>query len=474
MSKVTQKIQKAEDLTYNALKRIYNNATESYQKKVGKYEKGDDLTAFGQPIIDYTSITNEFLPALVQLVAFPIFQSHMWNNRLSALKKGNKPYGFDIEDIYTNPVNPTPYNPDDFSRILKGTKQDTISAFYRENRHDVFQKTITKDMLRGAFKDVVAFSEFIDTLIQTIYAGNEIEEYNLTKRALNECYDASMFIEKEIDLSTAEGIQTAVEDVKNAYEHFQFPSTAYNNYAISSGTGKLAKVWTNPEDIMVIAKIDTINAIKVKYLAGVFNLTEVEFRDRLVLVDDFGWDEYEVDDDGVTGVFKERHDSNIAMVVCDSGLFQIYDTMEVSTEFFNAGNLATNYFLHVWQTFGIRPWANCLVFTETPESQIESVSPNYDGFNDASDTVTFTVTPNDYELSSADVSCANIVNLGDSTTGAFAGATTENWTDYFDVTYSDNTVTLAIKDTVTTTTGDGFIITLKIGNDYVTSDLIVA
>lgn len=462
MAKVKEKIKKAEDLTFNALKRIYDNASESYQKKVGKYERGDDLTAFGQPIIDYNSITNEFLPALVQLVAFPIFQSHMWSNRLASLKKGTKPYGFDIEDIYSNPVNPTPYDHTDFTRILKGTKQDTISAFYRENRHDVFQKTITKDMLRGAFRDVVAFSEFIDTLVQTVYAGNEIEEYNLTKRALNECYDASMFIEKSIDLSTANGIQTAVEDVKNAYEHFQFPSTAYNNYAISSGTGTLAKVWTNPEDIIVIAKIDTINAIKVKYLAGVFNLTEVEFRDRLVLVDDFGWDEYEVDEDGVTGNLKTHHNSNISMVVCDAGLFQIYDTMEVSTEFFNAGNLATNYFLHVWQTYGIRPWANCLVFVDDTTA-IESVSP-INASVLAGGTATFTVTPADYETSASDVKCRNATDVEGT---AFDDITAENWLDYFDVVYSDNTIAVTVKDSITDS--GTCILVLEIGNVITTS-----
>lgn len=467
MTKAKQKIQKAEDLTYNALKHIYNSdmVTDKYRNKVGKYERGDDLTAFGQPIIEYNSITNEFLPALVQLVAFPIFLSHMWTNRLSPLKKGNKPYGFDIEDIYTNPVNPTPYNPDDFSRILKGTKQDTISAFYRENRHDVFQKTITKDMLRGAFKDVVAFSEFIDTLIQTVYAGNEIEEYNLTKRALNECYDASMFIEKSIDLSTANGIQTAVEDVKNAYEHFQFPSTKYNNYAVSSGTGTLAKVWTNPEDIIVIAKIDTINAIKVKYLAGVFNLSEVEFRDRLVLVDDFGWDEYEVDDDGVTGVLKEHHNSNIAMVVCDSGLFQIYDTMEISTEFFNAGNLATNYFLHVWQTYGMRPWANALVFIDETTS-IESVTPA--SAMDEGSGCEFTVTPADYELSDADVKCVNVTNLSGT---IFSDATPSNWKDYVTATYSDNTVTFTAKDTLTGASSVCMFV-FEIGNEIVSAGIV--
>ena len=466
-----EKFKKAEELTYNALKRVYNNNSDSYKAKVGKYDMGDDLTAYGQPIIDYTSITNEFLPALIQLVAFPIFQSHMWNNRLSPVKKGNKPYGFDIEDIYTNPVIPTPYSPDDFTRILKGTKQDTISAFYRENRHDVFQKTITKDMLRGAFEDVVAFSEFIDTLIQTIYAGNEIQEFNLTKRSLDECYQASMFKEKAIDTSSEAGIQNAIEEVKNAYELFQFPSSAYNNYAVSSGTGNVAKVWTKPEDIIVLAKVSTINAIKVKYLAGVFNLTEVEFRDRLILVDDFGWDEFEVDDDGVTGVFKEHHNSDISMVVCDAGLFQIYDTMEVSTEFFNAGNLATNYFLHVWQTYGIRPWANCLVFTETSEPVITSVSPNYISNSALTDTAEYTVLPADYELKASDIVCKIAHPYEDD--GAFKDITTENWTEYFTCTFSDNTVTIAVADGISASAGDGAMLSLEIGGIDVICDFFL-
>ena len=367
MSKFTKEY--ADKFTTASLAKIRANASAEYKSKVGNFELGDNLTDFGKPIITYTTVMNEFITSLVQLIAFPLFQSHMWNNRLKSLKKGNKPYGFSIEDIYTNPVKPTQYNANDFSRILKGTKQDTITAFYQENRHDVFQKTITKDMLRGAFRDSVAWLEFVNSLVEAIKAGNEIAEYNLTKRAINECYDASMFKSTPMVINTTEGIENAIIDVKNAYDYFQFPSTKYNNYAVFSGTGKEAEVWTNPEDIVVIATVEALNKIKVKYLAGVFNLSEVEFRDRLIVVDSFDWDEYETDTDGVTGKLKEHHASDIEMVVCDSGLFQIYDTMEVSVDFFNAGNLATNYFLHVWQTYGMRPWANALVFTKEVEPE---------------------------------------------------------------------------------------------------------
>lgn len=464
-------IAQAEKMTYSALKRIYDNASDDYKRRVGKYEKGDDLTAFGEPIIEYSNTMNEFINSLVNLIAFPIFQSHMWNNRLAILKKGNKPYGFDIEDIYSNPVNPTPYNANDFSRILKGTKQDTITAFYRENRHDVFQKTITKDMLRGAFRDVVAFNEFIDTLVTTIYAGNEIEEYNLTKRALNECYDASMFITKNIDLTTSAGIQQAIEDVKNAYDHFQFPSTAFNNYATYSGTGKLAKVWTNPEDIIVIAKIDAINAMKVKYLAGVFNLSEVEFRERLILVDDFGWDEYKVNEDGVTGDFKERHDSDIQMVVCDSGLFQIYDTIEVSTEFFNAGNLATNYFLHVWQTYGMRAWANALVFVTESTDEITLTTSNISLDSTTTTASTINYTPTDAEISIKPVA---IINYQTGTLPAdfdFNGAFTIEKT-------ADGTITLTYDSTATLpeeiSEGDQLMMVYNINGNNVAVDVSFA
>lgn len=468
-----QKIKKAEDLTFNSLKRIYNNATEDYKSKVGKYERGDDLVAFGSPIIEYTSIMNEFISSLVQLVAFPIFQSHMWTNRLQALKKGNKPYGFDIEDIYSNPVNPTPYDATDFTRILKGTKQDTITAFYRENRHDVFQKTITKDMLRGAFKDVVAFQEFIDTLVTTIYAGNEIEEYNLTKRAINECYDASMFITKALDISSAEGIQAGIEDIKNAYEHFQFPSTAYNNYATFSGTDIPAKVWTNPEDIVILAKIDVINAMKVKYLAGVFNLSEVEFRERLILVDDFGWDEYEVNQDGVTGDLKKHHDSDIQMVVCDSGLFQIYDTIEVSTEFFNAGNLATNFFLHVWQTYGMRPWANALVFTAESIDEI-TLSGNDIELTSASVTGTLTYTPTTAEIEISKVKTF----IYDDVAGGYIVSSVNLDTIVSLEKTADGTITATYDTTAElptgVTAGDGFMILYNINGNDVTVNITLA
>lgn len=411
------KIENDKKFVKTALDVIYNGSSKDYQTKVGKYELGDSLTAFGEPIIKYTNVMNEFINSLIQLVAFPIFQSHMWDNRLKILKKGNKPFGFDIEDIYTNPTNPTPYKYDDFSRIMKGTKQDTISAVYRENRHDVFQKTITKDMLRGAFNNETAFVEFIDTLIKSIYAGNEIEEFNLTKRSINECFEASMFKSQSIDFKSQSGIEDCLIAVKNAYDYFQFPSSNYNNYDVYSGTNTKAKVWTRPEDIVVIADVNTINSIKVKYLAGIFNLSEVEFRERLILVDDFGWDEYEVDADGVTGKFKQHHESPIKMVIADSGAFQIYDTIEASTEFFNAGNLATNYFLHIWQTYGIRPWANFLVFTDgsTTATKVEPVAESLESANQSVE-LQFTTDNDEHIFIDKNKLVVSVINSTDETT----------------------------------------------------------
>lgn len=95
--------------------------------------------------------------------------------------------------------------------------------------------------------------------------------------------------------------------------------------------------------LLVDAQFDAI--IDVEVLASAFNMDKAEFMGQRVLVDDFG---------ELTGV--------VAALV-DADFFMVFDNMISFTENYNGEGLYWNYFLHVWKTLSVSPFANAILFT---------------------------------------------------------------------------------------------------------------
>lgn len=331
----------------------------------------------------YKPMLNNFINTLINRIGLTIVRNKAFNNPLSIFKKGAIPLGTDIQDIYTNPAKAENYefNDNEMGKLLKITDPDTKVAYYRLNRKNKYPVTISRQLLANAFTSWDKFNDMITSITNSLYSGNYIDEYNLTKKLVSEAYKQNKVVTSIMTRPTdkATGEDFLIE-LKNLYDLMQLPSSKYNSYSKFDNTSGAITTWTSPERIAIIMRADVVNQVSVKTLAGVFNLTEAEIQGRLYKVDKF-------DDDRILGV------------VCDEAWLQIYDNLFQFDEFYNASVMAWNEFLHVWQTYAICPFANavCLCTEEIKVNLTDfSIGAGEETINvtNVNDSKTFEITVN--------------------------------------------------------------------------------
>lgn len=385
----------------------------------------------------YEPQLNEFINNLINRIGLTIVRNKSYENPLRILKKGSMPLGTDIQDIYTNPAQAKDYefSENAMAEILKITDPDTKVAYYRRNRRDKYTVTVTREGLQAAFVSWEKFEQYITSITNSLYSGNYIDEYKYTKLLIDGAYDNNKIIQAVVSNPVDESTGKAfVKKVKSLYKHMKFPSTEYNAYSKFKPTDTPVTTWTEDDRFVLVLNADVAANIDVDVLAAAFNIDKVKFMGRVIEVDGFENDE-------------------ILGVLCDESLFQIYENQFRFTNFYNPSTLSWNFYLHVWQTYALCPFANAVLLTTAQSKPATAISLGNDVTvaEEATASVTATLTPADattevdYVIGDKDV--ATIVKNSETSvtiTGVAAGsttltATTDNGlTDEIDVTVTAN------------------------------------
>ena len=329
------------------LNTIRSNNSNLYAERVPVATQSN-LEAVGSAILDYEATTNEFLSALVNRIAFTIVSNRRFKNPLSILKKGGKPFGTDIEEIFTNPVSAKTFDGSGTSDMLNVTKPDVKTVFHRMNRQDKYPVSISTPQLQKAFKSLNEMEKFINSIITAMYSGDEMDEYLLIRNIVSEGIKDNKVVSVEVDY---DGGETTSKDVikliKTLSLNFTFPSKDYNGYNMLNKSGIDGKTitacttWTPKENQVILIRSDVDASTDVEVLAKAFNLDKTDFLKRKIVVDSFG-------------------DEDTLCFICDESLFQIYDDLYQVRSFDNGSNLTTNYWLHHWQTISMSLFANAV------------------------------------------------------------------------------------------------------------------
>lgn len=361
---------------------IRQNSSRLYQDVVPEATE-DNIQTLGNILLDdaYQPQLNEFINVLINRIALTMIRNASFTNPLAKFKKGSIPLGTDIQDIITNPAEAEPYEYSNtaMEKLLTITDPDTHVAYYRRNRKDLYTKTITREGLQGAFVSWDKFFNYIYSIIQSLYNGNYISEFNYTKDLVKSAYDNNKVIVETVSKPVDEATGKAfVKKARELYNLFMFPSTNFNAYTKFSGAKGTITTWTTKDRIALLIRADVMSSIDVDILSAAFNMSRADFLGAVTIVDNFG-------DDKILGV------------MCDESWLQIYDNIFRFDEFYNARVMAWNEYLHAWGTFAISPFANAVLFA-TEESVPVT---NLDFANDSVDItgvgtqeeVTLTVTP---------------------------------------------------------------------------------
>lgn len=354
--------------------KVREAASQGYQDNV-PILKDNNLATFKEAFFSYQPAINEFYVGLVNLFAKIIWNTDRFNHKLSFLKKGNYTIGYDIEEIHTNPVNPALYDNTDGAGILGDYPPEVLTAFYRENRHDVFPLTTNSEILSRAMDSWERLGNFINSTRIAVDNGNALREFNLLKQSIVGMYEKSGFVTREVDSSTDTGVADLMEQLRTDINDMQFLSSKFNKYKELSGGEKEAQSVSEKDNICIICTTKAEAKVR-RYLSGVFNLQELEDANRFILVDDFGYDIYEKQGSARQLTITGHKTTPISFIVADKNFVQWYDRLNVEYEFKNGFTLNINTFVHIWQMISISPFANAVCYIDktinTPVATVPS------------------------------------------------------------------------------------------------------
>lgn len=368
---MTSKTKQSIQTTVN---KVRSAASAEYQENVPVL-KDNNLASFKEAFFAYQPAINEFYVGLVNLFAKIIWNTDRFNHKLSFLKKGNYTIGYDIEEIHTNPVNPALYDNTDGAGILGDYPPEVLTAFYRENRHDVFPLTTNSEILSRAMDSWERLGNFINSTRIAVDNGNALREFNLLKQSIVGMYEKSGFVTREVDSSTDDGVADLMEQLRTDINDMQFLSSKFNKYKELSGGEKAAQSISEKDNICIICTTKAEAKVR-RYLSGVFNIQELEDANRFILVDDFGYDIYEKQGSARQLTITGHKTTPISFIVADKNFVQWYDRLNVEYEFKNGYTLNINTFVHIWQTISVSPFANAVCYIDKTINTATSTVPN--------------------------------------------------------------------------------------------------
>lgn len=313
----------------------------------------------------YTKLQNEFVSSLLNKIGLSLIMATSSANPLSIFKKGNLPYGSDVEVIFTNPAKAEDLgvvNDSNMQKLLKTYKPDTKVAYLRTNRGadglgDVYAVTIAQEDIKRAFQSIENLDNYVTGLVRSLTAGDEIDEFEYTKKVIVNAVAKNYVVIEEIptDVTSEASLKALIAKVRARYLRFTLPSVKNNAYVnFPDSMGNPAKTLSKAEDICLIIKSDILANIDVGVLAAAFNMDRAQFMGRVVAVDEF-------DNPG------------IQMVLCDSAWLQIYDAEKTMEDFRNARTGTTNTYLRARGTFAILPFANAVAFVIDDEDFLPNI-----------------------------------------------------------------------------------------------------
>lgn len=331
------------------LNTIHANASASYQERIPEATRTNlEDIRFAMISDDNVMVANEFMGTLLNKLVKSVVHTKRFQNPLKSLKKGNKPLGDTVEEIYNNFIKGQQYSATaGATELMQRSLPDTKTLYHRMNLQMKYPITVSREILSKAFASWEALEKYINDVIAQLYNSAELDEFVNMKQLFKSAMDANaMKVVKCADplLGEAEG-KEFIKAVKTVSNLMQFPNSDFNAYltAQSTDTKPIVTFTRKNEQVLIIsAAADT--SVSVDVLASTFNMSVADFNDtRKIVIDAFPV-------------------STVRAALVDEAFFQIYDDLFLIKSFDNGVSVYENYWLHVWQTMAYSILVNAVVF----------------------------------------------------------------------------------------------------------------
>lgn len=331
-------------------------ASNSYKQAVPLLTQAN-LTQVGDAILNFTPIYNEFINVFFNKVTLEIIDTRSYQNPFRSITKGGSPLGGVIQNTHVNPAKPMPYDVNATSRLLQNYRPDVAVEYYNINRKDLFAVTRARQELELAFTSFENLDRFFSEIIDSLYNGNEIREFELYKSLLASAYLEDVI--RKVPIKTPTDKDTAVTFLAALQEYslaFSFPSANYNNFqarAAAKGYSVAPRVTWTPQDRQVIIMDSKLQPIIGLYVqSSAFQEQYTRLAGRILYVDNFA----------VTGLLA---------IIADDAWLQVRDSKREFRDFENGATLTLNSFFHVWQYYNVCTWANAMALYDPDAKPID-------------------------------------------------------------------------------------------------------
>lgn len=353
------------DLT-GVLNTIRDNASDIYRERIPEATRTniEDIQA-GMTDPNNAVVTNEFINTLLNMIIKQVIITKFFSDPLKSLKKGTKPLGDTIEEVYANFVQAKGYDPTG-ADLLTRELPDVKAVYHRMNRKDKYKITVSPEMIQKAFSSYERLASFIQSIINTLYNSSELDEFVLMKQLIKQaCNNNAMKVVTVADPTASEANAKAfIKAVKIVSGDMVFANSNNNAYLTSQSVDNKPIITNTPkaEQVLIIDNATDVS-VAIDVLASVFNMTVAEFNDtRKIVIDAFP-------------------DPSIRACLVDEMFFQVYDDLVLFKEFENAEGLYRNYYLHVWQTLAYSNLVNAVAFKvasdEDSDGTVEEFNVTY-------------------------------------------------------------------------------------------------
>lgn len=401
--------------TMDILNTILDEASELYQSRILPYN-GDNLAQIGKAIMEDKNIKNEYIDALINKIALSNIVSKLYSNPLAKLKGAGVPLGQTIEEIFINPAVDHGYSKEG-TLLLQSNPADGKVCYYTLNRKSTYPVTIyDADLIKG-FTSEQEYMSLYNKVVASLYSGDNIDEFLLTKGLFGKTIDAGAMQIVEADSAQPKEL---IKNIQKFSDWFTFANTEYNGYNLvnetkssSNPTGETPCITFCPtENQVLLLRSDMKTEINFEVLATIFNMDVVALKQMTIIIDSFPSDNYD-----------------IYAVLCDQDAIQVRDQI-VQMESQRIGNaMATNYWLHHQQFLFLSMFGNAVAFGK-PKVPVTGLTINGLATVVAGSTIALTITyaPTDASVksvywTSSDPTKAT-VNKAGVVTGIGAGSVT--------------------------------------------------
>lgn len=373
-------VQKLSATSVDILNAIRNNASADYRNYIPQADDSlDSVRSIGNILMNYPALQNEFLNALVNRIGRVLVTSKMYDNPWNMFKRGMLEFGETIEEVFVEIAKPFEYDPETAeSEVFKREIPDVRAAFHILNYQKFYKVTVQRDQLRQAFLTWDGVTDLITKIINSMYAGANYDEFLVMKYlvAVN-ILNGRLKAVEITDPSNVANMKSVVGAIKSVSNGMEFMTTEYNQAGVHT--------YTDKRDQYIILTSDFDAVMDVEVLASAFNMDKADFMGRRVLVDSFA----SLDNERLALLFKDDKNyvpltqdelnalATIPAVLVDRDWFMILDNLLEFTDQYNGQGLYWNYWLHVWKTLSVSPFANSAVFVPgVPSVTSVTVSPD--------------------------------------------------------------------------------------------------